>query len=209
VQILEHEHRRPRLGERLEKTAPGGDCFPTPVGLGLRARVQPDERAKVALYPVGFIRGDQRANRVRELRAGLVLRVRFQHARLCLDHLGKGPEADALAVGERPPLPPGDQLGILVDDPEQLVHEAALADAGDAHERHELRLPLRADACQRVGEQLEFARAPTSAVSAFSTTSTPKRERASSASHTGTGSALPFACTGSVSRYAIDRSVAR
>ena len=39
--------------------------------------------------------------------------------------------------------------------------------------------------------------------------STPNRERASSASHAGTGSALPLAATGSAARYVITWEVAR
>ena len=42
--------------------------------------------------------------------------------------------------GRRAPLPPGDQLPILVHDPEQLPDEPALADPRHADERDELRL---------------------------------------------------------------------
>ena len=50
---------------------------------------------------------------------------------------------------------------------------------------------------------------PTSVVRPGPARSTPKRERASTASQTGIGSAFPFAAIGSVARYSIFRSVAR
>ena len=49
---------------------------------------------------------------------------------------------------------------------------------------------------ERVASEVELALAPDERRAPVCTTSTPKRDRASSASQTGTGSALPFASTG-------------
>ena len=74
-----------------------------------------------------------------------------------LDDLAERPEADALAVGERAALPPGDELGVGLGDLEQLGDEAALADPGHADERDELRGLLSPRARERVGEQAALA----------------------------------------------------
>ena len=58
---------------------------------------------------------------------------------LRLHDLAERPERDSFPVGEAATLPPGNEVGIRVDDlREELVDEAALADARDADERDEL-----------------------------------------------------------------------
>src|SRR5438876_1195019 len=51
---------------------------------------------------------------------------------LRLHHLGHGPEADAVAVGESSALAPPHELGHVADALEELGDEARLADAGNA-----------------------------------------------------------------------------
>src|SRR5207248_9196329 len=69
----------------------------------------------------------------------------------------EGPEADALSVRERAPLPPGDQLGLGIDQPRELEQQARLADSGDADERHELRRVFLAHTAERISEDIELA----------------------------------------------------
>src|SRR5439155_16762396 len=76
---------------------------------------------------------------------------------LRLHDLGHGPEADALAVGQATPLPPADQLRHLLDDPQELEGETALADPGHPDERDELRFALLARADEGGDERFQLA----------------------------------------------------
>ena len=100
---------------------------------------------------------DQLGHRARQLVGCLVARRGLEDPRLRLDHLAERPVGDALAVRQRPSLPPGDEIRVLVDDTPQLLHEPALADPGDADQRDQLGLPLGPDTLQRGGEQCRFA----------------------------------------------------
>ena len=75
---------------------------------------------------------------------------------LRLDDLAQRPQRDAVAVGEAATLAPGDEIGVFVDDAAELVDEAALADSGDADERHELRRSRVARAVERVAQDSEL-----------------------------------------------------
>ena len=90
---------------------------------------------------------------------GLLGIVALEDAGLGLDDLRERPEGHAVAVGEGAALSPGDELDVLVDRPEELGDEPALADAGHADERDELWRALLAHARQRRDEQLELAAA--------------------------------------------------
>ena len=131
-----------------------------------------------------------------ELLGCLCLGVALEDAGLRLDDLGERPERDAVSVGEAAALAPGDELRVGVDDARELVHEPALAHPRDGDERDELRRSLvRArDRRRHAGSRARCSR-PTSSARAWWVTSTPKRERASVASQTEIGSALPFAST--------------
>ena len=85
-----------------------------------------------------------------------VLAVFVMNACLRLDHLCERPEGDAVSVREAAPLTPGDQLGVGVDDPRQLVHEATLAHPRHGDEGDELRDPLVAGAVERVTQDREL-----------------------------------------------------
>ena len=82
--------------------------------------------------------------------------VRLQDAHLVLDHLAERPEGHAVAVRQRAALPPGDELGALRDELEELADEAALADAGDADEGDELNRALVLRPLERAREQPPF-----------------------------------------------------
>ena len=103
--------------------------------------------------------GHDRRDGGRELRFDLLKAVGLEHACLSLDHLGERPEAHAFAVRQRAPLAPQDQLGVDLDGREELADEPALADAGDADERDELRRPFAPNPLERVAERLELTSA--------------------------------------------------
>ena len=124
--------------------------------------------------------------------------VGLEDAGLRLHHLAERPERDALAVRKRAALAPGDELGVLVDRPEELVDEPALADPGDADERHELWRALRAHARGRRRAASSRSR-PTSGAPPAARVDADAGARLT-ASQTATGSLLPFAATGSASR---------
>ena len=90
VEVLEHEHQRPLLGERLEKAPPGRERFPRSRRAGSRSN-----RAVVA--------GAPRATRLRgvrgeigdgapQLRGRLVAEVALEDVRLGFHDLAEGPE---------------------------------------------------------------------------------------------------------------------
>ena len=119
-----------------------------------RGRVWRDEP-----IPLGLVLGERLDHRVELLlrRRGV---VGLEDPGVRLDDLAERPEAHALAVREGAALPPGDDLLVGVGDLEQLGDEAALADAGHADERDELRRLLRARPRQRVGEEVALALPP-------------------------------------------------
>ena len=133
VQILEDEHRLPRLRPALsQNTPPSGERLLLRGGLAARA----DERRQAGLEP-GAVRV-VRAQRLLELRRRLRGRVRLEDAALGLDDLAERPEGDPLPVGKAAALPPADEPGTILDVGEQLGAEAALAHARLAHDRHQL-----------------------------------------------------------------------
>ena len=87
---------------------------------------------------------------------GRLRRVVLGDAGLRLDHLGQGPEGRSGPVRERAALAPVGELVARADRLHQLVDEPALADAGNADERHELRRPLLACATQGVPHGVEL-----------------------------------------------------
>src|SRR5206468_9118501 len=80
---------------------------------------------------------DQLLDGVRELCAYLLVAVRLEDAGLRLHHLRERPVADALAVRQRPALPPVRHHAAAFDRLEQLADEPALADPGNPDERHQ------------------------------------------------------------------------
>src|SRR5579859_1094175 len=139
----------------LEQAAPGGERL---LPLGAFRTLETDERAGVTRQPLTVPRVLAEAFDHRDellLCRGAVVRLEDPGVRL--DDLAERPEAHALAVGEGTTLTPGDDLLVCVGDLEQLGDEAALADAGDADERDELRRLFRAGALEGVGEEAALA----------------------------------------------------
>ncbi len=95
-----------------------------------------------------------------ELLGRRLLHVAVEDSRLRLHHLGKSPEGDTLAVGERAPLPPVDEVRISLNLREELRDEPALPDARDADECDELRRRLPLDALEGVDQQVALPLSP-------------------------------------------------
>src|SRR5881398_990636 len=154
MQILEGEDQRSLVCEPLDVTPPGGEALVAPVARVLEL-LEADERAQMLPDPRAVVRPDDGLDARPELRLGVERRVVLVDAGLRLHHLGEGPEADALAVGEGPPLPPPDDLRGRVDAREELGHEARLADSRHADDRDELQLALAGGALEGADERLE------------------------------------------------------
>src|SRR5262249_20279551 len=122
---------------RLEQPPPGRERL---LAFGALRAFQADERPSLTREPFAFLLAFDEGS---DHRDELLLRrrrvVRLEDPGVRLHDLAERPEAHALAVRERPALAPVDQVGIGLSDLEQLGDEPALADAGDADERHELR----------------------------------------------------------------------
>ncbi len=118
LQVVEDEDERPSLRERLEELPPRCEDLGPPVAAELRLRRQARRAARGVRAP-SRRRSDRRSPR-RPPR-GASARPRsapsdLEDRRMRLDHLAQRPERDSLAVGQRPSLPPVDELGILVHD---------------------------------------------------------------------------------------------
>ena len=110
VEILEDEHERPLLGERLQEAAPRRKRLVAPIGAD-PVCLQADEWTEVALEPVG-VRAVEAGcrDRLAELRSGVAYVVRVEHAGLRLHDLRERPEAHSLAVRQRATLAPEGEL---------------------------------------------------------------------------------------------------
>ena len=155
VQVLEDEHRRPLVGERLEELPPGREMLRPLAARDNLGRA--DERAQALEHAVPK---PERAHRLGQLPFGFLGAVRLEQARLRLRHLGQRPVGHAVAVGKRAALAPVEEVGVRVDSALELVDEAALADPGHADERHQLRRTLLPRPREGPREQLELALAP-------------------------------------------------
>ena len=131
---------------------------------------------------------------------GLLGRVRLEDSGVSLRHLGERPVRHPLAVRQRAALPPVvDDLRVGVHDARELVHEPALADPRDAHERDELRRALLSRALESIRQEVELALAADEGFAGLDEVDAETRARPI-ASQAGTGSAFPLASTGSASR---------
>jgi len=158
VQVLEDEHERPALGERLEESAPRGERLVAAVAARIGFAGDPHEWPQVALDPVcALLVGNEIRDRLVQLRLGGVGGIGLEDACLRLHHLADRPEGDSLAVRQRAALPPvDDQVGVGVHRLGELPYEPALADARDADERDQLCPPLAQGAREPVREPVEL-----------------------------------------------------
>ena len=160
VEILEDEDERALFGDAFEESPPGGERLRPPVSVQLLLALDSDERAEVPLDPLGFGVVNHLTHAGSQLAFGLVGRIRLEDPCLGLDDFSESPVRDPFAVRKRAPLAPVDDLGIRLDSLEELVDEAALADAGYPDERHELRIALCAHAAECIREHVQLPLAP-------------------------------------------------
>ena len=158
MEILEHEHKQPLLGQRLKETPPGRERLATTVTAQHRFALQANERAKVRLDPARIACivdriGDRHPQLLRRLR----LAVTLEDPGLRLDDLRQRPKGDPVTVGKTATLAPGDQLRVGVDAPRQLIHQPALTHTRNSDERDQLRDPFLADAIERIAKDGELA----------------------------------------------------
>src|SRR5207302_11151963 len=113
----------------------------------------PCERLEVGEHPL--VRADRGELLLRRFRV-----VALEDPGLRLHDLAQRPHAAALAVGERASLAPPIDVGIRIENGEELGDEAALADAGNADERDELCRLLALASLERVREEEQLALAP-------------------------------------------------
>ena len=157
MQVFENEHEWALVGQRLKEAAPSRERLSAVVATEFSARLKANERAQVTFDPLGVrCLQRERPDRPGELGLGLLGWIGVKDSRVGLDDLAKRPEGDSFRVRERAALPPGDELGALRDELEQLGNEAALADAGHADEGHELDRALVLGPLERAREQLPF-----------------------------------------------------
>jgi hypothetical protein len=153
VDVLEHEHERVLLRERLPEAAPSRERFFLRTRSGARL---PDERTQMRQDPLRVL-VEHLLDSARELCVRLRVAVRLQDSRLRLHHLGERPVADALSIGERASLAPVGQLAAVRDVGEELADKATLADPRNADDRHQLRRTLLAHEGKRVDDLRELA----------------------------------------------------
>ena len=154
VEILEDEHGRTLVRERLQEAAPSGKGLLASVPAELAVAACANERSQVSADPAGISGLEKRLGHRTDLFAGDLCRVAFQDPGLRLHDLAERPEAHALAVGQRPATAPVDELVALLDRAVELVDEAALADPGHADQRQELWFALPLDPVERVDQRV-------------------------------------------------------
>ena len=110
VQVLDHQDQGPLCRHQLEEAPPRHERL-VPAGRRLGGGREPHQRREPRLEPLALrgVAGDGADRRV-QLGGSLPRVVGLQDARLGLDDLAEGPEADGLAVGEAVAPAPGDQL---------------------------------------------------------------------------------------------------
>ena len=135
VDVLEHHHQRPLLGQALEEPPPGREEV---LAVGGRPFGEPEQVEETRLDPRALVRvRDVELERGPQLRgrAGRVLVL--EDLRTTAHHLGERPVGDPVAVGEAAAAVPPDVRRQAVDVLLELPGEAGLADPGDADDRDE------------------------------------------------------------------------
>ena len=141
VQVLEHEHGRALLRERLDEAAPRGEALVARAGLAARGR----RAGAAAPRPTRRPRRGARPRRAsRSFALGVRRRCRVSRMPACAFTISRErPERAALAVRQRAPVAPVRELGLALELVVELGDEPALADPGDADDRDELRRRAR------------------------------------------------------------------
>ena len=152
VEVLENQHRGTQLRERLGEPPPRREI----VGPLARFTAGPDERAEALGQPAGVVGSESRYG-LRELRPELVGRIALEYSRLRLHHFGEGRIRERFPVRQRAAVPPVRDRGVALSLGVQLCDEPALADAGNAHDRHQLRRLVVAHALVGAEQQLTLS----------------------------------------------------
>ena len=160
LDILEDEHERALARRSLRRSVAKPRTPPRAAAAVRLVGLESDERAEVRARPAG-VGASSTTARDRAARASspaCVVAVGLEDPGLRFHHLGERPEASTPSpYGERATVAPEDELrSPRLDRLEQLVDEAALADAGNADERDELRLAARAHARERPTSSVEL-----------------------------------------------------
>jgi len=156
MQVLEDEHRRPALGQRLDEPSPRREVLVTCAA----GRVQADERPQTRFHPRRILVGDERCDCFAQLPLGVSRSVALEDPRFRLHHLGERPERAPLAVRQRATLAPVGDLGLALELAEELGNQAALPDPRHADDREELRRALSTRAFEGAEQQIALTRAP-------------------------------------------------
>ena len=177
VQVLQHQHQRPPVGQPVQEAPPGGERLvapAVPVGgghgaaLGRAGELVPlaDQPAQVPRDPVdgGRVVGHGVGDHPGQAAGDPVGRVGLEDAGLGLDDLGQGPVGHpaagggaALVPGRGAALPPGDQVAVGVEGPPELGHQPGLADAGRAEQGDEPGAALGLGPLERLQQDAQLA----------------------------------------------------
>ena len=152
LEVLEEQNGHAAIGDPLEEGSP---CREQLLALAGASLLHAEQLKQAGLDPapllrIGNILRDRRGDPLPGGRGVIGL----GESRALTDHLAERPEGDALPVCGGSALVPVDVLDHTVDVLVELPSQAALADAGHAHERHEPRAPFPSG---RVKQLLEDA----------------------------------------------------
>ena len=128
VEVLHDQHGRAGVRDRLEEPAPGGE------GLLLLRRARWWSRGRPVARPGPCIQarssGSGSVRTASSFADSVDLVVGVEDARVGLDDLAQGPEADPVAVRQAAADTPGDEIGQGVHVSREFADEPRLADAG-------------------------------------------------------------------------------
>ena len=156
MEILEDENGRPVLGKSLDEAAPRRERLAAPV----RSRGvlgDADERPQHRTHPLEVLITADAGDRLLKLRLCDACRIALEDPGFGLDHFTERPIGHAFAVRKRAALTPACQLGLGLEPDRQLLYQPALSHAGNADDRHELRLVLGTRPRERVEQLIELA----------------------------------------------------
>ena len=159
VEVLEDEHGRAGVGQRLEETTPRRERLGPAVVRALLA-AQPEQRPDVGEHPFGLVRSGKSVSTVSASLASATSADSFSRTPACaFDHLAERPEADALAVGQASgPAASRSSSASAVDAPaSSSATSRDLPMPGTPTSVDELRLALAPRPGERVREERELA----------------------------------------------------
>ena len=156
MEILEDENGRPVLGKSLDEAAPRRERLAAPV----RSRGvlgDADERPQHRAQPFDVLVSADTADRLLKFRLCDGSRIALEDSGFGLDHLAERPVSHALAIRKRAALTPACQLRFGLEPDRELLYQPTLSHAGNADDRHELRLVLGTRPRERIEQLIELA----------------------------------------------------